>query len=99
MAREIPMPHPGTILQEEFLEPMGLSIYAVAKALHVPRSRINDICRGKQGISTSIALRLGKLFNVDPRWFLNMQAKYDLEVQREALAQELEAIKPLPTAA
>lgn len=90
--RDIPMPHPGAILREEFLEPMSLSVYALANAVHVPRSRLNDICRGRQGISANIALRLGKYFGVDPQWFLNMQAKYDLHMQGEALADELAAI-------
>lgn len=90
--RDIPMPHPGTILREEFLEPMSLSVYALANAIHVPRSRLNDICRGRQGISANVALRLGKYFSVDPQWFLNMQAKYDLHVQGEAMVDELAAI-------
>ena len=94
MTRDIPMPHPGAILREEFLEPMDLSAYALAKAIHVPRSRVNDICRGRQGISANIALRLGKYFGVDPRWFLNMQSKYELHVQGETLVDELSTIMP-----
>ena len=86
MAREIPMPHPGVVLREEFLEPMGLSIYALAKAIHVTRSRINEICHGRQGVTANIALRLGRFFEVDPQWFMNMQAKYDLHVQAKLLA-------------
>jgi addiction module HigA family antidote len=92
MTRDIPVPHPGTILREEFLEPMDLSAYALAKAIHVPRSRINDICRARQGISANIALRLGRYFGVDPQWFMNMQASYDLQRQGEALASELASI-------
>lgn len=94
MARKIPMPHPGTILKEEFLDPLGMSVYALAKEIRVPRSRINDICLGKHGITANIALRLGKFFNVDPQWFMNMQAKYDLHVEKVELAKELAAIKP-----
>jgi addiction module HigA family antidote len=94
VARNIPMPHPGTILKEEFLEPLDMSVYALAKEIRVSRSRINDICLGKHGITASIALRLGKFFDVDPQWFMNMQAKYDLQVQAAELAQELAAIKP-----
>jgi len=92
MHRDIPVPHPGAILREEFLEPMKLSVYALAKAIHVPRSRVNEICRGRQGMSANIALRLGKYFGVDPQWFLNMQSRYDLHMQGEALADELAAI-------
>jgi addiction module HigA family antidote len=91
---DIPMPHPGIILREEFIEPMGLSVYALAKAIHVTRSRIHEICHGCQGISANIALRLGRFFAVDPQWFMNMQAKYDLHVQAKALAHDLAAIEP-----
>ncbi len=94
MPRNIPLPHPGSVLREEFLEPMGLSVYALAKAIHVARSRVNDICLGRQGITAAIALRLGRFFGVDPQWFMNMQAKYDLSVQAKRLKAELEAIEP-----
>jgi addiction module HigA family antidote len=96
MHRDIPMPHPGMILREEFLEPMSLSVYALANAIHAPRSRVNEICRGRQGISANIALRLGKYFGVDPQWFMNMQSKYDLHAEGEALAGKLSAIAPRP---
>jgi addiction module HigA family antidote len=91
---DIPMPHPGVVLREEFLEPMGLSVYALAKAIRVTRSRINDICNGRQGVTAAIALRLGRFFNVDPQWFMNMQSKYDLHVEAERLEAELAAIQP-----
>jgi antitoxin HigA-1 len=91
----IPMPHPGKILKEEFLEPQDLSVYALAKAIHVPRSRINEICHGRQGISANIALRLGTYFGVDPQWFMNMQSTYDLDAGGRSLAAELALIKPL----
>jgi antitoxin HigA-1 len=71
MPADIPMPHPGIVLHEEFLEPMGLSVYALAKAIHVTRSRINDIRHGRQGITAAIALRLGRFFSADPQWFMN----------------------------
>ena len=94
MTRDVPMPHPGVVLREEFLEPMGLSVYALAKAIHVTRSRINEVCHGRQGITANIALRLGRFFEVDPQWFMNMQAKYDLDVQAKLLADDLAAIAP-----
>ncbi len=94
MPREIPLPHPGIVLREEFLEPMGMSVYALAKAIDVPRSRINEICRGRQGITASIALRLGRFFAVDPQWFMNMQAKYDLSTAAEEMADVLDRIRP-----
>ena len=95
MTRDIPMPHPGEILRGEFLEPAGISVYALAKAVHVPRSRINEICRGNQGISANIALRLGRFFNVDPQWFMNMQTKYELHTQSRKLTDELALIEPV----
>ena len=94
MTLELPMPHPGMILREEFIEPMGLTVYGLAKAIHVTRSRIHEICHGRQGISANIALRLGRFFNVDPQWFMNMQAKYDLHVQAKLLEADLAAIAP-----
>ena len=96
MARTVPMPHPGEVLREEFLEPMGLSVYALAKAIGVPRSRINEIASGRQGISAAIALHLGKAFDVDPQWFMNMQTKYDLWVASEAA--DLSGIEPVRAA-
>ena len=73
---------------------MDISVYALAKAIHVPRSRINEICRGNQGVTAAIALRLGKFFGVEPQWFLNMQSKYDLHVGGQRIADELAAIEP-----
>jgi antitoxin HigA-1 len=81
----IPLPHPGEVLRTEFLEPMGLSVYALAKAIGVPRSRLNEIAHGRQGISAAIALRLGKYFGVDPQWFMNMQGKYELRRAAETV--------------
>jgi addiction module HigA family antidote len=94
MARDIELPHPGEVLKAEFLEPMGLSVYALSKAIGVPRSRINGLCRGEQGVTAALALRLGKFFTVDPRWFMNMQTQYDLENERERLTDKLAAIAP-----
>lgn len=94
MTRTIPHPHPGEILREEFLTPMGLSVYRLAKATALPRSRINEICHGRQGITANVALRLGKYFSVDPQWFMNMQNRYDLALEVKALAATIEAIEP-----
>lgn len=73
---------------------MGLSVYALAKAIHVPRSRMNDICRGRQGITANIALRLGRFLGVEPQWFLNIQTRHDLAREAEALAPVLAEIAP-----
>ena len=94
MAKPIPMPHPGGILRGEFVEPTGLSICALAKAINLPRSRINEIRHGRQGISANIALGLARFFGVDLRSFMNMQANYDLHVQAALLADDPAAIAP-----
>ncbi len=74
--------------------PMGLSVYALARAIGVPRSRINEICHGRQGITARLALRLGGYFAVDPQWFMNMQTKHDLAVEAEKSAAAVAAISP-----
>jgi antitoxin HigA-1 len=79
------LPHPGEVLRLEFLKPMNLSVYALAKAIGVPRSRINEIVHGRQGITASLALRLGRFFDVDPQWFLNMQTKHDLRRAEQSI--------------
>lgn len=94
MARINPVPHPGEILMTEFLEPMGITVYALSKAIHIPRSRIHHICKGEHNITPAIAARLGKFFSVDPKWFLNMQAVYDAEQVEDSLSEELSKIKP-----
>jgi addiction module HigA family antidote len=96
MIRTVPLPHPGEVLKEEFLLPMGLSVYAVAKAIGVPRSRINEITHGRQNITAAIALRLGRFFGVDPQWFMNMQVRYDLSKAAESV--DLSGIEPVKAA-
>ena len=94
MASNIPMPHPGIVLREEFMEPMGLTVCALAKAIHVTRSRIHEIRHARQGISADIALSLGRFFGVHAQWFMTMQARYDLYVQAKRLARDLAATAP-----
>lgn len=77
--------HPGEILKEEFLAPLGISVYALAVALRVPRSRLNDIVLGRRGISADTAVRLAKFFDTDAQSWLNLQQRYDL-IQAEAEA-------------
>ena len=89
-ARELPPTHPGEILNEEFLVPMGLSQYALAKAMSVPPRRINEIVHGLRGISADTALRLGRYFGMDPRFWMNLQSHYDMEAARDALGLRLE---------
>lgn len=82
--------HPGEILLEDWLKPMQLSQYALAKALGVPARRINEIVHGKRAITADTALRLGRYFGVDPQSWLNLQSHFDLEVAQSNLGQRLE---------
>jgi len=81
--------HPGEILLTEFLEPMGISQYRIAKAIGVSPRRINEIVHGKRAISADTALRLSRALGLTDMFFINMQAHYDAEVVREQLANEL----------
>ena len=83
--------HPGEILIEEFLEPLEISQYRLAKSISVPPRRINEIVHGKRAITADTALRLARFFGTTDRFWLNLQARYDLEVQRERLGPALEA--------
>lgn len=83
-----PAIHPGEILRELYLEPLGMTAYALAKRLRVPRTRLERIVAEKIGISADTALRLAKFFKTSPEYWLNLQANYDLK--REALALETE---------
>jgi len=92
--REIPPVHPGEILSEDFLKPMGISQYRLAHAIGVPPRRINEIVHGKRAITADTALRLGAFFGTDAQSWLNLQAHYDMEIARESLADVLESISP-----
>lgn len=81
--------HPGEILMEEFLTPLGISQYKLAKDIHVPARRINEIVHGKRAITADTALRLGKFFGISPQFWLNLQSHYDLEVQEEILGDRI----------
>jgi addiction module HigA family antidote len=83
--------HPGEILQTEFLEPMGITQYRLARSLRVPPRRINEIVHGKRSISADTALRLSRHFGTSERFWLNLQARYDLETQKDRLGNRLES--------
>lgn len=85
--------HPGEILREEYLVPMGLSAGALARALGVPRTRIERIAKEQMGVSADTALRLARYFGTSPNVWLNLQTSYDLAVEESALKGELAAIK------
>ena len=83
--------HPGIILKEEFLDAMNISQYRLAKDISVPPRRINEIVHGKRAISVDTALRLGRYFKMSPKFWLNLQAHYDLEVQSDKLKDKLDS--------
>jgi len=90
MTRDIPPIHPGEILLEEFLKPLGISQNALARALRVPPDRINAIVHGKRSITADTALRLARAFGTSPQFWLNLQARYDLETAWERLEAQIE---------
>ena len=81
---------PGEILQEEFLRPLGISQYRLAKALTVPPRRINEIVHGKRAVTADTALRLARHFGTSERFWLNLQARYDLEIEKDRLGDRLQ---------
>ena len=86
--------HPGEILQEEFLRPLGLSQNQVALAIGVPARRINEIVLGKRAITADTALRLGRYFGMDAQFWVNLQSHYELEVARDKLGERLGEVRP-----
>src|SRR5438034_11737173 len=81
--------HPGEVLNEDFLGPLGLTQYRLAKGLSVPPRRINEIVHRKRAITADTALRLGRFFGTSERFWLNLQTSYDVDVERDPLAQRL----------
>ena len=90
MNKQFPPIHPGEILLEDFLEPMGISQYRLAKDISVPPRRINEIVHGKRSITADTALRLGRFFHMSPQFWLNLQTRYDLEMTEDSLAGRLD---------
>ena len=86
----LPPIHPGEILLEEFLEPMGISQYRLAKDINVPPRRINEIVHGKRAITPDTALRLSRYFGLSERFWINLQARYDLEKEKDRLRDRLD---------
>jgi antitoxin HigA-1 len=94
----MPPVHPGEILLEEFLTPLAVSQYQLAKAVDVPARRINEIVHGKRRITADTALRLSRYFGTSERFWLNLQARYDLEIEKDRLGGALDDIRPLSAA-
>jgi addiction module HigA family antidote len=88
--KRLPPIHPGEILFEEFLKPMDISQYRLAKDISVPPRRINEIVHGKRSVTADTALRLGRFFEIAPQFWLNLQSRFDLEVAEDLLADRLD---------
>ncbi len=88
--RRLPPVHPGEILRDEFLTPMKLSVYRLARALKISRPRLNDIVLGRRGVTTDTALRLGRYFGTTPEFWINLQSRHDLDVAERTLRVEIE---------
>ena len=98
--RKLKPVHPGEILLKDFIEPMGLTRYKVAKGTGVAQRRIDEICSGQRAMTADTALRLGRLFGMDAQIWLNLQSQYDLEIARRELRKRLDReVTPLEVAA
>lgn len=97
--RKIPPIHPGEILLEEFLKPMGISQYRLSLAIAVPPRRINEIVHGLRGVTADTGLRLSKFFGLSEGFWINLQARYDLEMEKDQIGKTLQKIKPWAKAA
>ena len=92
MTRQVPYPHPGEILAEEFLKPMQITPYRLAKEIHVPLTRVAAILAGKRAVTVDTALRLSRFFATTDGFWIGLQMDYDTAITKDALAEELSAI-------
>ena len=90
MTKKLPPIHPGEILLEEFLEPMGISQYRLARDISVPPRRINEIVLGKRSVTPDTALRLSRYFGLSERFWMNLQTRYDIEMEKDRLENRLD---------
>lgn len=91
----MPPVHPGEILREEFLIPMGITAYALAKAIHVPQPRISAILNGRRSITADTGLRLSRYFQMSDTFWVGLQEDYDIAIAKENLSDELHTIEPI----
>ncbi len=96
--KKLPNIHPGEILAEEFLKPLGITAYKLAKDIRVPQTRISEILKGNRRISADTALRLSKYFGTTPKFWLGLQDDYDLEEESRAKSKEIAAIEQMTVA-
>ncbi|MBS0529231.1 MAG: HigA family addiction module antidote protein [Proteobacteria bacterium] len=99
MTKFLPALHPGEVLREEFLIPLGMSSGALAKVCGVPRTRIERLASEDTGVTADTALRLSKAFGTTPEFWLNLQTSYDVRTARDAIGKELNLIEPVNTRA
>lgn len=99
MAKRLPSVHPGEVLREEFLAPLKLTPYAVARACGVPRTRVERLAREETSITADTALRLARYFDTTPEFWMSLQAQYDLETAEDEAAASLRRIAPLKRSA
>ena len=93
--RRLPPVHPGQILRDDYLIPMGLSVYRLAQELRIPRPRLNDVVLGRRGVTVDTTLRLGYYFGTTPEFWINLQTRYDLDVADRTVRRQIEQeIKP-----
>jgi addiction module HigA family antidote len=90
----IPNIHPGEILSEDFLKPMGISAYRLSKGANIDQTRISEIIRGKRSVTADTALRLARFFGNSPEFWLNLQAHFDLEQKKREMEKDLKKIRP-----
>lgn len=98
-AKRLPNVHPGEVLREEFMQPLGLSSYRLAKELHVTQPRVNDLVLEKRGITADMALRLGTYFGTGPEFWMNLQQSFELEEAQRAAGASVRRIRPRQQAA
>ena len=93
--QRLPPVHPGQILRDDYLVPMGMSVYRLAQELRMPRPRLNDVVLGRRGVTVDTALRLGYYFGTTPEFWINLQTRYDLDVADRTVRRRIEQeIKP-----
>lgn len=88
--KRLPLIHPGEILRDDFLRPMKISVYTLAQAIKVPRSRLNDVVLGRRSITADTAFRLARYFGTSPDFWINLQARYDLDAADRKLRRRIE---------
>ena len=92
---QLPNIHPGEILLEEFMVPLGISAYRLAKEVYIPQTRISEIIKGRRRITADTAIRLSRFFGTSAKFWLSLQDDYDLELEQQVLKNQLKEIKPL----